>query len=145
MPFKLFFNSKAKRGFWDYISISPLIYAFLGSKTYDIPKAIIAMKSYSQDHWKNALKDDKNAEIIDVRSIDEYEEGHIPEAKVIDVQDPQHFINRLEELDKTKKYFVYCNSGNRGNQACLVMDYNGFEHVYNLEGGFKEWNGEKEA
>jgi len=103
------------------------------------------MKSYSQDEWKTALQNDKNAEILDVRSADEYEESHIPGAKLINVQEPQKFMDQLKALEKSKHYYVYCNSGNRGNQACLVMDHNGFEHVYNLEGGIQEWDGEKDS
>ena len=48
-----------------------------------------------------------------------------------------------KELDKTKSYYVYCRSGGRSGQACMIMNSIGFEKAYNLMGGFMEWQGEK--
>ncbi len=97
------------------------------------------MKTYSLEEWEKALKNDEKAVVIDVRSTDEFAEGHLEGATLIDVQDPQHFVDEIAKLDKSSNYYIYCNSGNRGNQACLVMDYNGFEHTFNLEGGYQAW------
>ena len=47
----------------------------------------------------------------------------------------------IEKLDKSSHYFVYCKAGSRSAQACAIMQQLGFEHTYNLEGGFSEWNG----
>ncbi len=100
------------------------------------------MKTLSQEAWQKAFKNDENGQIIDVRSAEEYQEAHIPGAKLIDVQDPQSFMDQINQLNKTDSYYVYCNSGNRGNQACLVMEYAGFENTRNLEGGIALWKGE---
>ncbi|MEX0273681.1 MAG: rhodanese-like domain-containing protein, partial [Flavobacteriaceae bacterium] len=50
----------------------------------------------------------------------------------------------LQKLDTSKNYYVYCRSGNRSAQACAIMGSLGFGNVYNLEGGFMEWEGEVE-
>ena len=97
------------------------------------------MKTLNLEKWKKSLAAEKNAEILDVRKKDEYEEGHIEGAKLIDVENPQHFMDKINKLDKDQPYYVYCNSGNRGNQACLVMDHYGFKSLYNLEGGYQAW------
>ena len=50
-------------------------------------------------------------------------------------------MDGVEKLDKSYHYFVYCKAGSRSTQACAIMQQLGFEHTYNLEGGFLEWNG----
>lgn len=102
------------------------------------------MKELDQTTWKTNLKEEENTTILDVRTEEEYNDGHIPGAKLIDVQDPQNFMDHIEKLPKDGKYYIYCNSGNRGNQACLVMEHNGFKQVSNLEGGYQAWEGETE-
>ncbi len=96
----------------------------------------------SQNDWESQLKADANAVILDVRTEDECNEGIIPNAINIDIYKGQGFIYELEELDKTKNYYVYCKAGGRSAQACGVMNQLGFENAYNLLGGFMNWKGE---
>ena len=96
----------------------------------------------SQEDWTNQLKSDVNAVILDVRTDDEWSEGIITDAILNDIYKGQGFIYRLEELDKTKNYYVYCKAGGRSAQACSIMNQMGFENTYNLEGGFMNWEGE---
>ena len=96
----------------------------------------------SQQDWKSQLESDNNAVILDVRTEDECNEGIIPNAILNDIYKGQGFIYRLEELDKTKNYYVYCKAGGRSAQACAVMNQMGFENTYNLEGGFMNWKGD---
>ena len=51
-------------------------------------------------------------------------------------------INEVQELDKSKNYYVYCKAGARSGQACSVMNHLGFKNTYNLIGGITEWSGE---
>ncbi len=96
----------------------------------------------SQEEWKAQLDADDNAVILDVRTEDEWRGGIIPNAILNDIYKGQGFIYRLEELDKTKNYYVYCKAGGRSAQACAIMTQMGFENTYNLEGGFMKWQGE---
>ncbi len=100
------------------------------------------MADLSQEDWVGQLQQDENAFILDVRTEDEVEEGHIPNATNIDIYLGQDFLTELEKLDKSKNYYVYCRSGNRSGQACAIMNSVGFENAYNLEGGFMNWEGE---
>ena len=95
-----------------------------------------------QEVWRDQLKDDANAVILDVRTEDEFSEGVIPGAFNIDIYKGQGFIYALEELDKSKNYYVYCRSGGRSGQACSIMSQLGFENTYNLLGGIMNWEGE---
>jgi len=96
----------------------------------------------TQEEWVSELENDNNAVILDVRTLAEVEQGVIPNAIHIDIYKGQDFIYELDELDKTKNYYVYCRSGNRSRQACRLMEQMGFENAYNLMGGIIEWNGE---
>ena len=96
----------------------------------------------SQENWMSQLQKDNNSVILDVRTDDECADGIISASINIDIYEGQGFIEKLEQFDKTKNYYVYCKSGGRSGQACAVMNQLGFENTYNLEGGFMQWQGE---
>ena len=96
----------------------------------------------SQDDWAQGLSEDAIAVVLDVRTEDEFDQGIIPNAINIDIYKGQGFIYKLEELDKSKTYYVYCRSGARSGQACKIMNELGFEKAYNLVGGILAWEGE---
>ena len=100
------------------------------------------MKELSQEEWKENLRNDPDAVILDVRTEIEVEEGYIPGAKNLDIYRGQEFLEELEKLDKSKNYYIYCRSGARSSQACSLMDQMGFNKTFNLLGGFSEWEGE---
>jgi len=100
------------------------------------------MADLSQTEWKKQLEEDNNSVVLDVRTQEEVDLGKIPNSIHIDIYKGQGFIYELQELDKTKNYYVYCRSGNRSGQACAIMNQLGFENAYNLVGGFNEWKGE---
>lgn len=92
-----------------------------------------------QEDWVSQLEADTNAVILDVRTEDECNEGIIPNAINIDIYKGQGFIYAVEELDKSKNYYVYCKAGGRSQQACDIMNQLGFENTYNLVGGMLQW------
>jgi rhodanese-related sulfurtransferase len=83
--------------------------------------------------FKTALKSDKNAILLDVRTAGEVQGGALPGAVNIDYMS-MSFRKKIAELDKAKTYFVYCRSGARSMQACNIMHQQGFD-VRNLDGG----------
>lgn len=95
-----------------------------------------------QEDWISQLNADPNAVILDVRTEDEWNDGFIPNAINIDIYKGQGFIYAVEELDKSKNYYVYCKAGGRSEQACNIMSQLGFENTYNLIGGMMQWKGE---
>lgn len=96
----------------------------------------------SQQDWKIKLENDLNAVILDVRTEEEWNDGIIPNAILNDIYKGQAFLYKLDELDKSKNYYVYCKAGGRSAQACAIMNQMGFETTYNLEGGFMKWKGD---
>jgi len=88
--------------------------------------------------FSDKFKNDSNSVILDVRTKGEYAEGHIPGSKLIDIMSPA-FLQEIEELDKSKNYYVYCRSGNRSYHAGMAMLRVGFQTVYNLQSGILDW------
>ena len=79
--------------------------------------------------------------ILDVRTQDEYDAGHIRGSIRIPVQDiPQQELNKsLAEIPRDKKILVYCRTDRRSTLASEILVNNGFKEVYNMKGGITEW------
>ncbi len=82
---------------------------------------------------------DKNVQLVDVRTPKEYAEGHIKGAVNIDFK-KRTFPDYINVLDKNKPVAVYCHSANRSGKASLIMLSEGFKKIYDLDGGIKAWN-----
>lgn len=108
----------------------------------------IILSACSGDGYKNLsteeakkLVDDSEAVVLDVRTPEEFEEGHIPKATLIPLQELE---SRLGELDKDETYLVVCRSGNRSVQASELLVQEGFKKVYNMTRGMNTWDDEIE-
>ena len=101
------------------------------------------MQNLNEQQWVEAMEQSDQAVIIDVRTPYEIEQGYIPGALHINIQDAGSFMQRIADLDKDSDYFVYCRAGSRSAQACMIMESQGFRSTYNLAGGFDRWQGER--
>ena len=81
----------------------------------------------------------ENVVVLDVRTPEEYKEGHIKGATLANWQDPEKFKEGTSKLDKNKPVYVYCKAGVRGEKAADWLTQNGFKEVVNLEGGIQSW------
>jgi rhodanese-related sulfurtransferase len=77
--------------------------------------------------------------ILDVRTLDEYNSGHIENASMLDFYN-ESFADDLDQLDKNDTYVVYCRTGNRSRSATDIMVELGFIDVYNMLGGIVQWD-----
>ena len=102
------------------------------------------MINLSETEWVKLHDESEESVIIDVRTDDEFSTGYISGAVNIDFYMGNEFISKIEKLDKSKSYFIYCKSGARSGQTCELMKQKGFKKVYNLEGGILGWTGEVE-
>lgn len=102
-----------------------------------------AGKTVKQKKFEKLLKK-KNTVLLDVRTPEEYKEGHIPGSILIDFLKKDGFKENVSTLDKNKTYLLYCRSGKRSNNAKVLMNEMGFSKLIDLKGGFSEWTGEKE-
>jgi rhodanese-related sulfurtransferase len=76
--------------------------------------------------------------IIDVRTPEEFEDGHIENAINIDIRS-ETFQDEINELDVNKTYLIYCVVGVRSGLAAGFMEESGFQSIYDMKGGFEEW------
>jgi phage shock protein E len=76
--------------------------------------------------------------VLDLRTPEEFAEGHLDGAVLIDFYDAD-FADQLAELDPTLPYLVYCRSGNRSGQAMSVMAELGFTSAFDVDGGILAW------
>jgi len=81
---------------------------------------------------------DLNFMIIDVRSNDEYKQGHLKNAVNI-LYTSSDFTEIMQKHGKEKTYLLYCLFGGRSMNAMQKLTPLGFENVYNLDGGIEEW------
>lgn len=83
----------------------------------------------------------KKIKIIDVRTPKEFNQGHIENAININFKS-SNFIKNISKLNKDTSFLIYCKSGNRSGKAAKIMDSIGFYKIYDLKGGFINWNNE---
>ena len=76
--------------------------------------------------------------VLDIRTADEFAQGHLAGAKDLDFYQPT-FAASLGELDKSTPYLVYCHSGNRSGKARAMMEQLGFQDVVEVAGGITAW------
>lgn len=90
--------------------------------------------SIDYESVKTILKNDKNAMLIDVRSPQEYKEGHLEES----INFPLYDLERNSEQilkNKQNTIILYCQSGNRSNKALEILKKQGCSSIYQIEGG----------
>lgn len=88
--------------------------------------------------YEEALHTDTAAVLIDVRQPDEYAEGHLRGAQLLNVLETATFQADIAALDKSKHYYIYCRSGRRSHNAATQMKAIGLQ-VTDLKGGITAW------
>jgi rhodanese-related sulfurtransferase len=108
-----------------------------GTKNNIIEKEIKAFSNVTPKEAKQRLDNKEEIILLDVRTKEEYDSGHIKGSMLIpvDVLD-EEVKNKL--MDKNATIFVYCRSGNRSVTAANILIKQGYTNVYNL-GGIQSW------
>ncbi|GAA4401765.1 thioredoxin domain-containing protein [Nibrella viscosa] len=79
-------------------------------------------------------------QLLDVRTAGEFANGHLRNARNLDVRDPD-FEKKLAQLDPKRPLVVYCLAGSRSAKAADMLAKAGFTQVYDMQGGFAKWSG----
>lgn len=79
-----------------------------------------------------------NTLLLDVRTPEEYAQGHLPNATLLDIQ-AKDFDQQIAALDKNKTVLVYCAAGGRSADAAERLKKTGFRQINNLEKGYNDW------
>jgi rhodanese-related sulfurtransferase len=101
------------------------------------PDAKPTHKNVKVDEFEKLTKQ-PGVVILDVRTRQEYETGHLKDAVLMDLS-AKDFDQKAKALDKDKTYLVHCAVGMRSEKACKRLDAFALPKVYNLEGGIKAW------
>lgn len=96
------------------------------------------VKVLSPNEVKDAMYNEKTLQLVDVRTLEEYNEGHLKQAQNICVT-CDDFDEKINKLDKNKPVYVYCRSGKRSAAAAKRMQELGFREIYDMEGGYLKW------
>lgn len=94
-------------------------------------------KEVDSQQFQEMLAKDKGI-LIDVRTANEFSNGHIANAGNLDCYAPD-FNQSLLLLPKDQPIFIYCLSGNRSTMAANILLKNGYKNVYNLKNGMMDW------
>ena len=95
-------------------------------------------KTVSSDEFARLIGDTDTVQLVDVRTKEEYEEGHISNALLIDYYSYNFEEQAAAKLSKEKAVAVYCRSGRRSASAAQKLVKLGYE-VINLDGGILAW------
>jgi rhodanese-related sulfurtransferase len=115
-------------------------FLFLGMLIFLTACSSAGYKNVSTEEAKQLI-DNNEVIVLDVRTPDEFQGGHIPNSTLIPLQELE---NRLTELNKGESYLVVCRSGNRSTKASEILTGNGFSKIYNMTGGMNNWSFEIE-
>ena len=81
----------------------------------------------------------KGAQLLDVRTKEEWDEGHLKGATRVSISDKE-FIEKVKKtMDPKKPVLVYCRSGGRSERAAKQLREAGFVTVFDLDGGITAW------
>lgn len=96
------------------------------------------LKTVDVKTFSKEIKETSNPQILDVRTPEEFAEGHIDNALNIN-WNGDNFVKEAEKLNKDEAVFVYCKSGRRSLEASKKLEELGFKNIYNLDGGYIKW------
>ncbi|WP_231931291.1 MULTISPECIES: rhodanese-like domain-containing protein [Bizionia] len=96
-----------------------------------------AIKVLPVEEYKTQIEKGK-IQLVDVRTPDEYNSGHIKNAENIDFF-ATSFESQFEKFDKEKPLYIYCRSGARSRKASNKLAAMGFTEIYDLKGGYLNW------
>lgn len=113
-----------------------LLCSFLFINCQSKTKATITKidKAYLQEHALN-----KEVQLIDVRTAEEYSAGHIGDAINFNIVQGETFLQQIKTLDKTEPTFLYCKAGGRSNRAAQLLKEQGFTKIFDYSGGYNDW------
>ncbi len=110
-----------------------MVVSFLGCKNND--QNLVQLITFDEFETVSKIN---GVQLIDVRTPEEYSDGHILNSKNIDFLD-ENFELYIQKLDKKSPVIVYCQSGGRSAKSALKLLSNSFVKIYDLDGGFSKW------
>ena len=111
-----------------FIAISTMLFAACAPK----------YPTVTPDEFEQTIAE-PDVQLIDVRTPEEYEQGHIVGAMNIDWKSDSFVDDATSMLDKSKTVAVYCKVGHRSHEAGDKLYKMGYKHIVELQGGLEAW------
>ncbi|HHL73914.1 MAG TPA: rhodanese-like domain-containing protein [Bacteroidetes bacterium] len=138
-----------KRILYPILFTALLLTACSGQKAQETAKAPAAEEQTGQlaygdisvEQARQLIEKNKDSDqfvILDTRTPQEFQQGHIPGATLLNIFD-KDFAAKLDSLDKSKTFLVHCASGGRSRRAMQMMQSKGFDKVYHMYQGMRGW------
>ncbi len=108
-----------------------LIFVFI----FSIIQAKKASIKLTPEQFKEHMR---KGQLIDVRSKQEFDAGHINGARNINIQT---IMRNYHSLRKDQPIYLYCSTGKRSSRAALFLRSKGYHEIYELDKGLRNWNG----
>ncbi len=99
------------------------------------------IKTIAPAEFAEAIATDSTAIVLDVRTPEEFAEGHLQGAVLLDYKQAESFAAGIATLDKEKTYYIHCRSGRRSHEAAVMMQSQGLK-VVDMKGGIVAWSAE---
>jgi phage shock protein E len=97
------------------------------------------IKEVNSPEVNTMLQKDKKLVVLDVRTSDEFNAGHLKGAINIDIRQPDA-LSKIDKLDHNAKYIVHCRTNHRSKVAVDHMVQSGFKNIYQMMDGFNGWS-----
>ncbi|WP_067836869.1 rhodanese-like domain-containing protein [Amphibacillus sediminis] len=120
---------------WDWIVLLLILLIYIGFAIYRYFKTKRILTTLTESDFRNGYR---KAQLIDVREQKEYDGGHIWGARNIPVT---QLKQRMKELRKDKPVYLYDQNGSRSSRAAWLLHKEGYQELYDLKDGFKQWTG----
>ena len=90
---------------------------------------------------KKLIEGEESLQLVDVRTPQEFSRGALPGSRLVTYNSwsPKTFMRQMEAFDRTKPLLLVCAVGGRSWAAAQALKREGFQEVYNLNGGLQAW------
>lgn len=120
------------------IKLLPVIVLFIATTIGCEAQQKEGIKVISPEEAKTAMAAEEDLVLVDVRTQEEFAEGNIEGAKNINFYDAD-FKEQMQQYNKEKPIYIYCRSGARSAKAAKQLQEIGFKEIYDIEGGYLNW------
>jgi rhodanese-related sulfurtransferase len=101
-----------------------------------LPSTTISFGDVTVEEAKSLVESNVSLIIVDVRTREEYDSGHIEGAILIPVSELE---GRINELSKEEELLIYCRTGNRSSNSVNILKANGYTKIFHMNDGIIAW------
>jgi thioredoxin 1 len=119
--------------------ITSFIFLVMSCSNSNLPSPTVPPKVMDVEYYQlEKLLIDNPGVLLDVRTKEETNNGHLENASFIDFYD-ENFEEKASWIKKDQPVYIYCHGGGRSSKAADILLSLGFNEVYNLIGGYRNW------